>query len=103
MELSCHKDRMELQQNAHAESLVPIDLDKSRVRDKSMTMNEQEKHIFRSKVVQILWTEPSRHNIQCQCQLASNIMDGNIEHLIKANKVIKWIKFNQVVLKFQYL
>ena len=96
MELFSDGNTILLHQSKYGESLESIPLEKSRAFQKHEVMSAQQKQTYRSKIGQILWTSrQSRPDVVFDaCQLASKI-DGKVEHLTEANKVIRRIKSEQ--------
>ena len=105
MELFHERNAIFLHQNKYRDNLETIPVEKKRMQEKQESMSSREKKAFRSKVGQILWTSRQcRPDVMFDaCQLASNMKDGKVEHLLDVNKVIRKLKSENVVLKFQYL
>ena len=94
-----------LKQMAYQENLQLIDVDKDRLSTKDAILNEKEKEDLQSKIGQILWiARQIRPDIIFEASnLASSLNRASVQTLVEANKIIKNIKSEKVVLKFQSL
>ena len=105
IELEHKKGQIRMNQQKYIDGISFIDISKSRAPMKEAPLNDDERHILRSKIGQILWVaKQSRPDVIFDvCSLAGSLKDAKVEHLILANKIIRKIKSEKVQLKFQNL
>ena len=94
-----------MNQQKYIDGISFIDINKSRAPMKEAPLNDDERHILRSKIGQILCVaKQSRPDVIFDaCSLAGSLKDAKVEHLILANKIIRKIESEKVQLKFQNL
>ena len=94
-----------LDQQNYADSLQSIDIEKSRQKDKLSDLTQTEKDVLRSKLGQLLWiARQNRPDVLYDvCHLAAILKNAKVEHIIEANKIIRKIKAEHVVMKYQHL
>ena len=83
-----------INQESYIKSIEPINIDRSRRLQKDATINEQEKTKLRSLIGQLNWiTGVSRPDIGFGvCQLSSTFKNATVNHLNKANKLLRHVK-----------
>ena len=83
-----------INQGSYVESLEPISLDRSRKLQKDEPITVQERSKLRSLIGQLNWiTGVSRPDIGFGvCQLSSVFKQATVNHLIKANKLLRQVK-----------
>lgn len=100
MELFSDGSTIFIHQNKYGDSLEIVQI-KINIKNKSMSADEKQTY----RLGQILWTSRQSHPdlMFDACQLAANVKNGKVEHLMEANMVIRRIKSEKVALKFYYL
>ena len=102
IELAKHKETIQLSQKKYQNNLQFIPIDKNRLADKELGLTQMEKETLQSKIGQILWiARQSRPDVIFDASnLASSLKKANVQMLVDANKIIKNIKSESVLLKF---
>ena len=94
--------RYKCNKGTYIKSLQPIPLDPTRATAPS---TEIKLDMLKSKIGQILWVaRQSRPDVMCDISiLASNTKHATVQTLHCANKLIRKLKSEEVILRFQYL
>ena len=106
IELRSDNDQiLHLHQNQYADNISFIQVDKVRSLQKDTSLTESERKILRSKIGQMLWmARQSRPDICFDVtSLAGRVKTATVNELLEANKIIKRIKADKTILKFQHL
>ena len=84
-------DKIVIDQNNYAQSLCGILVSKERSTQKHLPLGVEEKKKLRTLIGQLSWVgTQTRPDILFECsELASSLKDAKVEHLVKANKLLK--------------
>ena len=84
-------DKIVIDQNNYAQSLCSILVSKERSTQKHLPLGAEEKKELRILIGQLSWVgTQTRPNILFECsELASSLKDSKVDHLVKANKLLK--------------
>lgn len=94
-----------INQKSYTDELHEVEIDSSRKADKERKLDEKEKTLLRSVIGQLNWlATQSRPDLSyAVSELSSNQRNATVKHLIKANKLIRRSKMNNVSLFFPKL
>ena len=105
LNLQQEKEGISIDQENYIRSLNQIEISHKKSQRKSMNLNEDEMHQYRSVVGQLNWVgTQTRPDISFDvCALSMQFGKGTIGDLMEANKVVKRVKTDQVSLFFPVL
>ena len=105
LRLSHGIENIELDQFSYVKNILLIVITKARTLQKDSLLNQSEVSQLRSLVGQILWAaNQTRPDISFDaCMLAAKLKNARVQDILDANKVVKKIKSETVILKFQHL
>ena len=92
-------------QKKYLEELTEIEIHSDRRKEKESPINEDERKLLRSAIGKLNWlATQTRPDLSYDvCELGTNLKNGTVELLLKANKTIKKAKYNDVFLHFPVL
>lgn len=105
MEISSGNGEIHVRQSTYIENLQPFVLDPTRAVQRTAPLTNLEADMMRSKIGQIQWVaRQSRPDIMCDTSLlASTTKHATVQTLHDVNKLIRKLKSEEVILKFQNL
>ena len=105
IEVHSKEDEIQVQQGTYIKNLQPIPVDPTRATQREASLTDVEMDMLKSKIGQILWVaRQSRPDIIYDISmLASNTKHATVQTLHCANKLIRKLKSEEVILRFQYL
>ncbi|KAK9523757.1 hypothetical protein VZT92_017657 [Zoarces viviparus] len=105
MEVHSVEDEIQVQQSIYIKNLQPIPVDPNRATQREAPLTDTETDMLKSKIGQILWVaRQSRPDIMCDISiLASSVKHATVQTLHSANKLVRKLKSEEVILRFQYL
>ena len=88
-------------QKNYINSIVPIDVDSIRRKQKDEELNSDERRKYRGLIGQLSWVSGmSRPDIAfAVCQLSTLLQNATVKDILRANKVVKYLKGNQLDIK----
>ena len=91
-----------LDQIQFIDEINQIEISRERTKNKSDKLTDDELKSYRTLIGQLSWAaNQTRPDISFSvCELSSAVKHATVEHLLKANKVLKNVKDQQVVLTF---
>ena len=94
-----------MDQDAYVEGLLPIPINASRASQKQETLNKEEITQLRSIIGQINWVANQTRPDVCfeNLELSVSMKDPKIEDIIKANKVVKKLRYDDSYVCFPQL
>ena len=89
-------------QQKYTEGLQELEIQPTRFKEKDSPINDDEREMLRSVIGKLSWlATQTRPDLSYDvCELSTNLKNGTVELLMKANKVIKKAKYNKVFLHF---
>ena len=105
LEIKWFADYVIIDQKSYVDALKPIQLCKERMTQKHLSLNSDELSNLRSMIGQLSWVgTQTRPDILFECsELASSLKSASVEHLLRANKVLKKLKDHPVLIKIPKL
>ena len=105
LEIQQSESGLYVAQKKYLEKLQEIDIKANRRVDKQSSITEDEREELRSVIGKLNWlATQTRPDLSYDvCELSTSLKNGTVGLLIKANKVIKKAKFNDVFLNFPVL
>ena len=91
-----------VEQQKYMEDLKELEIMSTRSREKDSPINEDERETLRSVIGKLNWlATQTRPDLSYDvCELSTNLKNGTVELLTKANKVIQKAKYNKVFLHY---
>ena len=91
--------------NNYSQSLVEIEIESCRLKEKESPLNREETDLLRSVIGKLNWlATQTRPDLSFDvCELSTRLKSGTVKLLEKANDVIKKAKYNSIFLHFPVL
>ena len=97
LQITQHTDHIMMDQDAYIEGLMPIGISATRISQKQESLTKDEISQLRSVIGQLNWIANQTRPDVCfdNLELSVSIKDPKVEDIIKANKVIKKLHYEQ--------